>query len=91
MYAELLVRDHFQITSRGAFLAGDITAGRIRIGDRASSESGGSLLTINAIEFADNISARESSVCLRFAENPSKETLQELWPVGSVIRIVNAA
>ena len=91
MDAQFTVKYHFAVTGRGAFVGGELTAGSIQIGDRVAVPSAASSFTVNAIEFADNISSRESFVCIRFAEDPSKEILESLFPVGSMIQITNAA
>jgi hypothetical protein len=82
--ASFRVQGYVEIKARGTFLMGQIEEGTLRIGDSVETTPP---LTIAAIESADKISTRESWVCLRFAENPSKSELEERFPVGAAVRV----
>lgn len=90
MAASFRVRDHFQITSHGAFAVGEIESGVVRIGDRVVIDPSHTL-TITAVEIADHRDTKTSDICLRFKGIEKKSELMQLMPAGSLLTVISAA
>ena len=75
------------IAGRGTAIAGDVLDGTVRVGDRivAPANMPGLPLAISGVEFADNVSTRESWVALLVAAPPTG--LQDALSAGTVLEI----
>ena len=85
MTALFRVHHHFHVTDHGSWSAGKIEAGTIRIG--SSLENRGGSFLVAAVEFEDNVSLRESYVCLRFQPSLSVADLTTRFPEGQVLEV----
>jgi len=88
MPARFEVKDVFQITGRGRVATGTILEGAVRVGMWVAVAGGsGALppLRVTSVEFADNVSTRESWIALVFRNAPPMDELRRLLPEGSIL------
>jgi len=86
MAARFKVLDVFQITGRGRVVAGDILDGVVRVGMLAFPQQAvrHQRWRISGVEFADNVSGRESHIALVLPDAPPVEDLRAQLPPGTV-------
>lgn len=89
MSARFVVRDAFDLTSRGPVLVGDIVDGTIRVGMRLSLPDG-TLARIRGVEYADTPSRREYHIGLVLADAPPAAELLVAFPSGTEITLDDA-
>ena len=89
MTARFEVKGVFQITGRGRVVTGTIVDGAVRIGTRlvaAGAPEALPPLEVTGVEFADNISTRESWIALVFRAAPPVDELRRLLPEGTILQ-----
>lgn len=80
--AEYRVKDSFELTGKGGVLLGHIVKGTVKVGMEVVSVDGAALdevLTVSAVEIADDVGRKSFSIGLMFERQPTKERLDKLF------------
>jgi hypothetical protein len=85
--ARFRVTGHYEMTDRGGFVLGHIERAVIRPGTRVTTGSEPPTLTIHGVECIDNPAEQRYLNALVFAERPSLEFVQRVFPIGSMIEL----
>jgi selenocysteine-specific translation elongation factor len=79
------VTDCFSVTGQGAFVAGNVVSGILRVGMDVFNPRQHDRVTIRQVEFLDRIATHTTRVALALTETATEDELRALFPVGSVI------
>ena len=81
------VTDHYELTERGGFVIGQMSEGRVRVGDSVPLPDSSTNWTIGGVEMLDNVSERKYWTALIFKERPTRAEVEAAFPVGSYVDV----